>query len=286
MHSRIIPKKLYNVGLHKFNTFRSTFKHNIIWPPTTQQLVQFIAYLSLHQYSATTVKSYLAGISFYCKMSSTPDTTQSFVVKKSLMGYSRFMVPVDKRKPITLDILHKLLNTLPLVCSLPYEVNLFSAVFTTAFFGYFRMGELVQNSCRELGHAIQVQDVRITSANSVQILLKHSKTDQMGKGVIINLFSTSRDICPVKSLKSYIGVRPCVPGSFFCHAGGAPVTRYQVSSVFSMLITKLGLQTRDYKTHSFRIGAATEAWFQGKDIDQIAEAGRWKSKCLYRYIRA
>ena len=66
-------------------------------------------------------------------MSSTPDTTQSFVVKKSLMGYSRFMVPVDKRKPITLDILHKLLNTLPLVCSLPYEVNLFSAVFTTAF---------------------------------------------------------------------------------------------------------------------------------------------------------
>ena len=205
-------------------------------------------------------------------MSSTPDTTQSFVVKKSLMGYSRFMVPVDKRKPITLDMLHKLLNTLPLVCSLPYEVNLFSAVFTTAFFGYFRMGELVQNSCRELGHAIQVQDVRITSANSVQILLKHSKTDQMGKGVIINLFSTSRDICPVKSLKSYIGVRP--------------VTRYQVSSVFSMLITKLGLQTRDYKTHSFRIGAATEAWFQGKDIDQIAEAGRWKSKCLYRYIRA
>lgn len=44
--------------------------------------------------------------------------------------------------------------------------------------------------------------------------------------------------------------------------------------VFSMLIAKLGLDTKRYKTHSFRIGAATNAWVQGRSEDQIAaEAG-------------
>ena len=60
---------------------------------------------------------------------------------------------------------------------------------------------------------------------------------------------------------------------FLFHAGGPPGTRYQVSDVLSILITKLGLDTGNYKTHSLRIRAATEAWF-GMDIDKIAKAGR------------
>jgi hypothetical protein len=52
-----------------------------------------------------------------------------------------------------------------------------------------------------------------------------------------------------------------------------------------MLLRKLGLEAKDYKTHSFRIGAATEAWIQGHSEEQIAAGGRWKSRCMYRYIR-
>lgn len=61
-----------------------------------------------------------------------------------------------------------------------------------------------------------------------------------------------------------MSARPHCPGTFFCHARGTPVTRYLVMLVFSMLIAKLGLDTKRYKTHSFRIGAATNAWVQGR----------------------
>lgn len=105
------------------------------------------------------------------------------------------------------------------------------------------------------------------------------KTKQLGKWMVINLFSTSLPICLVES--SYMKVWPCEHDSFFCHAVGALVTRYQASASFSMLVTNLGLDTGDSR-HSFRIGAATETWFQGKEIDTIAKASRWKSICMLK----
>lgn len=63
------------------------------------------------------------------------------------------------------------------------------------------------------------------------------------------------------------------------------MTRYQVVSVFNMLLEKLGLDTRLYKTHSFRIGAASNAWVSGASQQSIAIEGRWKSSCLLNYIR-
>lgn len=43
------------------------------------------------------------------------------------------------------------------------------------------------------------------------------------------------------------------------YLSGSHVTRYQVVSVFNVLLVKLGLDTKLYKTHSFRIGAASIA---------------------------
>ena len=153
-------KKLYSASIRMFNAFRTLYNHRIIWPPTPYQLTQFIAYLAIHKYSPSTAKSYLAGISFYCKISDVSDTTQSFIVKKTLLGYCRSKVHTDDRKPITLDILRKTIVALPSVCTSHYEASLFSAIFTTAFFGYFRIGELVQNTSKEVGHAIQTSNVR------------------------------------------------------------------------------------------------------------------------------
>lgn len=65
------------------------------------------------------------------------------------------------------------------------------------------------------------------------------------------------------------------------------MTRCQVVSVFNMLhvLEKLGLDTKLYKTHSFRIGAASNAWASGASQQSIAIEGRCKSSCLHNYIR-
>ena len=52
-----------------------------------------------------------------------------------------------------------------------------------------------------------------------------------------------------------------------------------------MSIQKLGLDSSEYKTHSFRIGAASNAWASGVSEHTIATQGRWKCKCLHNHIR-
>lgn len=148
------------------------------------------------------------------------------------------------------------------------------------------MGELVQNTKQDVGHAIQVQNVSYSPLdNTIKIVLHHSKTDQAGRGAAIQLKSTHKIVCPVSCIRLYLQLRPKCRGSLFCHISGSPVTRYRVVSVFNMLLEKLGLDTKLYKTHSFRIGAASNAWASGASQQSIAIEGRWKSSCLLNYIR-
>ena len=277
---------MYDTALSTFNNCRRSYRLEENWPPRANELADFVSYLSYKQFSPSTVKSYISGISYFCKLHNLQDPTQSFLLRKILVGLSRKYLRTDDRKPITPDILSSLLRLLPAICKSPYESKLFSAMFTTAFFGYFRMGELVQNTVLDPGHAIQVEYVTYHEhSDTVQIFLKHSKTDQEGKGTIITLSSTQRPPCPVHTMRSFICLRPKIPGAFFCPESRKPVTRYQVTSVFNMALDKLGLDTRVYKTHSFRIGVAYSTWAMGTSKLDIAQRGRWKSHCMFNYIR-
>ncbi|XP_048733030.1 uncharacterized protein LOC125649499 [Ostrea edulis] len=176
-------KKLYDSAVKAYHMFCSSYLPKQVWPPSPATLVDFVSYLSLTKLSPNTVKSYIAGISYYNKLHVFPDTTQSFLLKKVLLGFSRSNLHNDARKPITFAILIGMGQALPKICQSYYESTLFSTIFVTAFFGFFRMGELVQNSKHDAGHAIQVQNVLYSPHdNTVRILLQHSKTDQEGKG--------------------------------------------------------------------------------------------------------
>ena len=279
-------KRLYVTAFNTLKTFRRVYNLQEPWPPHANELVEFVSYLTYKQFSPNTIKSYISGISYYCKLYNLQDTTQTFLLRKVLMGLGRWNNRTDNRKPITLEILHNIIQLLPTICKSMYESALFSAIFTTAFYGYFRMGELVQNSCHDPGHAIQIEDVTYnTHTNAIHIFLKHSKTDQVGKGATVIISPTRQSLCPVITIRAYMQMRHRSPGTFFCHLSGKPATRYQVSAIFNMVIEKIGLDKQTYKFHSFRIGAATSDWAMGVNEHDIAIKGRWKSRCLYRYIR-
>lgn len=80
------------------------------------------------------------------------------------------------------------------------------------------MGELVHNSLQDPGHAIQYGDVTyLAHNNTVHIFLKHSKTDQEGKGSSISLTPTllPLHVYPVRIVQSFMQARPTNPGAFF-----------------------------------------------------------------------
>jgi hypothetical protein len=140
-----------------------------------------------------------------------------FISHQSLRGLGRTSASQDVRKPVTIRVLSKLIGVLRQVCSSRFEEILFYAIFVTAFIVFlffFRVNEFVANSHSDMGRASSSLDVCI-SCKGVEVLLKHSKTDQIGKGTLILLPRVKAGICPVKAISDYMRIRPKSKGLFF-----------------------------------------------------------------------
>lgn len=57
-----------------------------------------------------------------------------------------------------------------------------------------------------------------------------SKTDPLGRGVVLILPAVEGKVCPVKLLKQYSMQRHKMEGPFFCHFDRSPLTRYQFNA--------------------------------------------------------
>ena len=87
--------------------------------------------MSKRGYAYTTVRSYVAGISFFNKLNNFEDVTQKFVIVKILEGFKRSRPSKDARLPISRDLLAKIIKVTPVVCITSiYESKLFSAAFS------------------------------------------------------------------------------------------------------------------------------------------------------------
>lgn len=89
------------------------------------------------------------------------------------------------------------------MCSSVYEVILFKAAFSVAFFGAFWVGELVSPS-RGVAGGFMVQDVG-AAEDRVVLRLRKSKTDQRGKGVRIELSCPLPVHCLVRGFAQCMG---------------------------------------------------------------------------------
>ncbi|XP_076099825.1 integrase/recombinase xerD homolog, partial [Mytilus galloprovincialis] len=279
--------KVYQQALRSFKEFRTLFQFEDLWPIPLHDITNYIAYMSFTGTAASTVKSYISGLSFFSKINNYTDCFNTFVVRKLLEGMKRSQNrPKDVRLPITLDLLLKINNVLPAVCHNDYETKPFQASFSLAFFGFLRVGELTADHkhASTQSHAIEYNDIKI-NLSSIEIRLRSSKTDQCCTGTTIVIDVRPGDVCAVFALRNYLKVRPNVAGQLFCHFDGTPVTRYQFSGVLKKSLNVLGLSQGKYSSHSFRIGAATSAAMNGLSDSEIQAMGRWKSDAFRSYIR-
>lgn len=82
----------------------------------------------------------------------------------------------DTRLPITRELLNSILSILPCICSSQFECSLSKSVFSLAFHGMFRVGELTVGSKCANNHRVTVNNV-IVSNGILEIYLATSKTD-------------------------------------------------------------------------------------------------------------
>lgn len=235
-------------------------------------------------YSYSTVNCYLSGLSHFQKLNQCQDNTQNFIVKKLMDGMKRSTQKLDKRLPITRELLVKILGVLPAVCTSHYEASLFAAAFSLAFHGLFRVGELTVGN-KLANHTIQYENIKLWH-DRLELNVQTSKTDQFGKGqTLVISKQLNVAICPVQTLSHYLNIRPLFSGPLFCHFNGQPLSGYQFRAIMKKSLGVLGVENAGFKSHSFRIGMATTLSLEGFTDDQIMVKGRWKSDCFKRYIR-
>lgn len=219
-----------------------------------------------------------------------PDPAQCFLVQKMLKGCHKVGPTVDSRLPITGEILTKIVNALRHTIPDHAQMLLLKALFLIAFHGFFRLGELVITSKIRVDFVIQRSDVRFEVVNNklkhVQLILRHFKTISLGQPRFITL-ETSNNIhsCPVHALFQYLKHYRHLKGPLFQFLDGCPVSYSFVSRKLCEVIKFIGLDPKQYKGHSFRIGAATHAAQVGFSENAIQNMGRWKSDAVKRYIR-
>lgn len=192
------------------------------------------------------------------------------------------------RLPITYQILIRIQSQL--LSSRQPEARVIWAVACTAFFGFFRLGELLPTTEKAFDPKLNLcwgdaaADSR-TEPTMIRIHLKRSKCDQFGKGAHIFLGCTRKKVCPVMALTQYFASRLSAPGPLFLDKKGKTITKPWFTTHIRAILNGLGLPQDQYAGHSFRIGAATTAAKNGMEDSMIKTLGRWQSAAFLQYIR-
>lgn len=238
---------------------------------------------SLKKYSWSHINKVLSGVSFFLKLYNLPSLFSFIMVRQALKGYKKRNRVEDSREPISTEVLERLCAATEKICWSHFESTLFKAVFSVAFFASLRILELLPPAKHKQG-GLKWEDLLIED-KLVRICIRRLKTDQTGKGswIVLNACNIP-SLCPVTALNAYIRQRPAVQGEFFIHSDGSPLTKYQFMSVFDKCKKVLGLEHTRLTSHSFRIGAATEAVRLGLEEKMVKKIGKWKSDSFLLYV--
>ena len=277
--------------LHHWNALTS-FMSDILHtktelPINTHVVALFISHLYSKNLQYSTIRTYVSAISYVHKMTANTDPTTSFFIQKLLQGIKNqsqhFRSPL---KPITKDMLHKLVDTIPFCTSSSYMQTLYKALFLLTFHACLRAGEVVYSN--KSSNTLSVTQITPSGTNDnlkYHIQFHSYKHSNNAKPTITLNPSKHRDYCPVAALQEYLSKRKPISGPLFLTKTKQPLTRAKFSTFLKTCIDMAGFDSADYNTHSFRIGRATQLASENATERTIKSTGRWKSSAFQKYIR-
>ncbi len=93
-------------------------------------------------YAASTANTYVSALGYSHRLAGLHDPTKVFWVIEMLKGYGKLGLRLDTRLPKTLPILRSISQQTPTIRGSDYHRYLFTAMCTTAFFSFLRVGEI------------------------------------------------------------------------------------------------------------------------------------------------
>ena len=229
--------------------------------------------------SYKTLKVYLSGIRLAHIERGMADPTKSTSLHLVCRGIHRQQGDNQRtRLPITINLLRVLKEQLRISTFYTIlEQRMLWALFTVAFYGFFRASELIPSLC---------WSTITLSSTQMSITLVQSKTDPFRRGSTIHLFPTGSSTCPIKAMTAYAMYVDTSSNNPVFKAGRFnPLTQKKLNRTLRNLLQQGGFNHINYSSHSFRIGAATTAAAAGLPPWLIKRLGRWHSDAYLTYLR-
>ena len=280
--------KTYGAAMKQFFTFCTHFNILCPFPVTEHLLCCFAAFLVDRGLAPQTVKGYLAAVRNMQVSLGLPDPSDQSslpMLKRVQAGIQRIRSmagPSRTRLPITASVLERIRGQLE--SSNHHHEELLRAVACTAFFGFFRLGELCPATVSKVHPAASIMwgDVTVDSRENPTMVMKHFKCDQFGVGANIILGRTGQSLCLVTAI---VIIRGSGPGVFFQRLQAQVVTKAWFIDQLRSILSAVGVPQHLYAGHSFRIGEATTAAMAGVEDSTIQTLGRWQSAAYLQYVR-
>ena len=272
-------------------------------PLSENTLLAFIHWMTFNRgVKSSTINNYLSGVrQLYISRGIKPEFIRTEKVTRLLAGLKnkemaeKRMLGTEKRKPITPEILRMLKARISESGMKGVDQRLVWRVSSLIFHGAFRIHELLCREERQFdpGYTLLWQDVMVCKEDEagekevLQLKIKNPKEDKSGSSIIIDVYQTDIDLCPVSALKKW---RKFCKGEkdqpLFRFSNGVPLTGKKFNEILrERLRGYVDNVDTLFSSHSFRSGAASMMGTLGYSDKQVKAVGRWGSRAFMEYIR-
>ena len=258
--------RAYQSDFRDFSVFCA--KNGLSSMPSQPKIISiYITHLS-KSCKFSTLKRRIASISVVHKLKGHYLDTKHPIIMENLHGIKRTLGARQKaKKPILINDLKLIIN------SINKEKIRDKALILLGFAGGFRRSEIVN---------ILHEDIEFVS-EGIKILIKRSKTDQSGEGIIKAIpYFDNKEFCPVLSIKDYIDQKKIKNNQDKVFN----ISDKSVALIIKKYAQKAGLDASRYAGHSLRSGfATTAAEFGAEERNIMAMTGHKTTEMVRRYIQ-
>ena len=274
--------RAYKSDFKDFGAFCA--KHGFKSIPTDPKIVSlYLTHLSKNS-KISTLRRRIVSIGMVHKLKGHYLDAKHPLIIENLLGIKRQKGSAQiGKKPILISHLKSIINVINEQKIDEVKKNRDKTIILIGFGGGFRRTELI---------SIDYDDLEFVP-EGVKIIIRRSKTDQFGEGMVKGLpYFEKEKYCPVINLKNWLKVSKIKSGPIFRRfIKGSNLTDYRLTDQSVALIIKeylnlAGIENKNFSGHSLRSGFATVAAGSGADERSImAMTGHKTSQMVRRYIK-
>ncbi len=274
--------RAYKSDFKDFGIFCS--KHGFKSLPSEPKIISlYLTHISKNS-KFSTLRRRLVSISIVHKLKGYYIDTKHPIIIENLMGIRRLKGSIQKgKKPLLINHLKSIINIIDEQKIDDIKKLRDKSIILIGFGGGFRRAEIV---------SIDYEDLEFVP-EGLKIMLRKSKTDQFGEGMIKALPYFNNEIyCPIKNLKKLLEISKIKSGPIFRRfTKGSTLSNKRLTDQSVVLIIKeylklAGIENKNFAGHSLRSGFATVAADAGADERSImAMTGHKTTQMVRRYIK-